>query len=290
MIGLNITDVMDPFWPKEMTHYRIWDAGAAWCQIHTGPRTYNWNQLDLIMAKAGDRHITYVVGGCPQWLAKYPNNPHPASWLGAGSNSMPYDVDVFNEFIWHLATRYKGRINAYEIWNEPQLPDFMFPYTDAECHTLARMTKRAYSTIKTIDPEAAVLAASVLPRATSGGMVKARKFLTALKEKGWPVDIMTCHIYPEVGTGAKRWKNMLQDVSSTMDVMGAPNRLWITETAYGLLGPIIPDDKAKQLVEDTYEATNRFIFWYAWNRPDLGGMQVGSNTAAWDQIKVEGAK
>ena len=37
--------------------------------------------------------ILYAVGACPLWLAKYPDNPNYAPWLGPGSNSMPTDVD-----------------------------------------------------------------------------------------------------------------------------------------------------------------------------------------------------
>jgi len=81
---------------------------------------------------------------------------------------MPYDVDEFNKFCWNLATRYKGRILYYEIWNEPQLSEFLYPYTSEELNCLATMTSRAYSTIKSIDSSTMVLAASVLPRSSSG--------------------------------------------------------------------------------------------------------------------------
>ena len=293
MIGMHITDPAG--WdniPAEVTHLRIWDVGAHWGAIHTAPRTYNWTLLDELVEKAGNRHVTYVIAGCPRWLAKYPDQEHFAPWVGPGSNSMPRSVEDFNEFCWNLATRYKGRIHAYEVWNEPQLVDFLFPYTDKECNTLATMTKRAYSTIKACDPAALVLAASVLPRESSGGMKRARRYLAAMQRKNWNVDAFTCHLYPEIGTGSKRWKTMLQDVVSTLASMGTPTKkLWITETAYGLLGHDIPDEKARQLVQDTYEWDgNRFVYWYAANRPDLGGMQVtfSPESAAWAAIKQFG--
>ena len=291
MIGMHMTDRGD--WgsiPAEVTHLRIWDVGAHWGAIHTAPRTFDWTLLDELVDKAGDRHVTYVIAGCPRWLAKHPDQEHFAPWLGPGSNSMPWSVDEFNDFCWQLATRYKGRINAYEVWNEPQLVDFLFPYTTAECNTLAQMTKRAYSTIKACDPAALVLAASVLPRDSSGGMKRATKYLLALRRKGWNVDAFTCHIYPEIGTGSKRWKAMLDDVVEGLRSLDPPTKkLWITETAYGLLGYDIPDAKARQLVRDTYDWDGgRFTFWYAWDRPDLGGMRVGPGTAAWAAIKEFG--
>lgn len=288
MIGLGFTNVNDfASLPTEVTHVRLWDVGVAWKDIHTGPDTYNWSLLDHLVDKAAGRHITYVIAACPRWLAKYPDQGHYAPWLGPGSNSMPYSVDEFNKFVWNLATRYKGRIKAYEVWNEPQLADFMYPYNDAECNTLASMTKRAYSTIKSCDPAALVLAASVLPRESSGGMNRARRYLAAMQRKDWNVDAFTCHIYPEVGYGAARWGNMLQDVVSTLKTMGTPtSKLWITETTFDLLGPVLSDADARTKVNGLYSRdSNKFVFWYAWNRPDLGGLQVGPGTAAWDEIK-----
>ena len=287
MIGMGFTNLDHP-WPTEVTHIRIWDIGCTWRDIHTAPDTYNWDRLDAVVAKAAGRHLTYVIAATPKWLAKHPDQPHFAPWLGAGSNSMPHSVDEFNKFVWQLATRYKGRIKAYEVWNEPQLADFMFPYNDAECNTLATMQQRAYHTIKSIDPAAVVLSASVLPRTSSGGMNKARRYLTALKRKGWNCDAFACHLYPEVGSGAARWKAMLGEVVTTLKALDAPNtKVWITETSFDLLGPQCEAAAAKQLIQGAYRnAGGRFIYWYAWQRPDLGGTYIGPDSPAWEAIKA----
>jgi hypothetical protein len=290
MIGMHVTTAAG--WdalPAEVTHLRLWDVGVTWRDIHVGPDSYNWTRLDSLVDKAGGRHLTYVIAATPAWLAKYPENPHAAPWLGKGSNSMPWSVEEFNKFVWNLATRYKGRIRAYEVWNEPQLADFLYPYTDAECNTLATMTKRAYRTIKECDPDALVLAASVLPRDSSGGMKRAGRYLSALARKDWPVDAFTCHIYPEPGTWGPRWRTMLDDVIAGLKARSAPtSRIWITETAFGLLAPAITDaeaiDKAVRAVYDA--AGKRFVHWYAWDRPDLGGPLIAGHTAAWSSIKT----
>jgi hypothetical protein len=221
-------------------------------------------------------------------LAKNPDQPHYAPWLGPGSNSMPWSMDEANKFAWNLATRYKGRIKAYEVWNEPQLADFLYPYDDTECNALATMTKRFFKTIKSCDPAALVLGASVLPRESSGGMKRARRYLAAMQRKDWNVDAFTCHIYPEVGFWHKRWSSMLQDVVSTLKSMGTPtSKLWVTETAFNLLGPV-DDDPAhiNEVISGMYSADGgRFVFWYAWDRPDLGGILVKDGTHGWAAIK-----
>jgi hypothetical protein len=294
MIGMALTRATDfDAIPPEVTHLRLWDVGVTWKDIHTAPDTYDWTLLDTLVAKAGNRHLTYVIAATPRWLAKYPDQGHYAPWLGPGSNSMPYSIDEFNKFVWQLATRYRGRIRAYEIWNEPQLADFLYPYNDAECNALATMTKRAFKTIKAQDPNALVLAASVLPRESSGGMNRARRYLAAMQRANWNVDAFTCHIYPEVGFWAPRWKNMLQDVVSTLKSMGTPtSKLWITETLYGLLGPELTDAAALDTaVKALYEGDGgRFVFWYAWDRPDLGGSMIANGKPTWDAIKAHHTK
>ena len=70
------------------------------------------------------------------------------------------------------------------------------------------------------------------------------------------------------------------------------NKIRVTETLYGLLGPAIPDDKIHQLVRDTYEHHPKtWIYWYAFDRVDLQGngegtgMQIDHGRTAWNAIK-----
>lgn len=288
MIGLNFTN-LDDNWPIQTTHGRIWDIGCTWKDIHVAPETYVWDRLDAVVSRMESlgMNITYVVAATPRWLAKYPNNPHYAPWLGEGSNSMPWSVDEFNKFIWNLSLRYKGRIHNYEIWNEPQLADFLFPYTSAEVNTLAAMTKRAYRTIKNNDPNAKVLSASVLPRPSSGGMKRAALYLNAMREKDYPVDIWNCHIYPDgsvrqASLWCEYYDSVAKDIRSRRT---GTNKIWVTETGLGLLQKSIPSDKCFLYTEKIYEHMNSFVFWYAWNRPDLGGAYIGENSPQWEAIK-----
>ena len=100
----------------------------------------------------------------------------------------------FNKFIWNLATRYNNVINYFEIWNEPQNAQFLYPYNSTELSTLATMTSRAYSTIKSINAGAYVLSGSLLPRASSGGMTRAQQYLDAIQSNGWNVDAFSVHV------------------------------------------------------------------------------------------------
>lgn len=284
-------------WEGGVTNARIWDIGATWKDIHLGVDIYNWDSLDAVVnqMQAYGMTITYTIAACPQWLAKYPDQPYYAAWLGPGSNSMPYDMNEANKFFWNLSTRYAGRIHAYEIWNEPQLSDFLYPYDSTELNALATMTGRAYSTIKTCDPNARIVAAAALPRASSGGMGKAEKYFTAMASHGWNVDVMNCHIYPNIGEQPSDWGSMLSDCRTSMQAMGAPTKeVWVTETNYDIIGDTIPEASASSYVDGTYsEAAAQGVtevYWYGWDTTaTLGGLDIRSGTAAWASIKAHGA-
>jgi len=280
-------------WDAGVTNGRIWDMGAAWNSIHLGVDVYNWDTLDAIVGQMESMgmSITYVISATPLWLAKYPDNPHWAPWLGPGSNSMPKSMDEANKFFWNIATRYAGRIHAYEIWNEPQLADFLYPYDAVELGDLATLTKRAHSTIKACDGAARIVAASLLPRASSGGMNKAAKYLDAIKANGWNVDLFNCHIYPNIGEGPDVWGSMLNDCRSTIASYGAPSgEVWVTETNFDLLSPVpISEEAAPGYIDGTYAQARAQgvteVFWYGWDTTaSLGGLNIKTGSAAWAAI------
>lgn len=292
MSGMHFTN--DDNWPTSgVSDVRIWDMYVTWNTIHLDVDKYDFSGLDAVVSRiesTGARMI-YVIGATPQWLAKYPDQPYYAEWLGPGSNSMPWSIDEFNKFIWNVATRYKGRIMAYEVWNEPQLAEFLYPYNSVELDDLAQMTQRAYSTIKSCDPSALVLGASVLPRESSGGMSKASKYLDSMSSHGWNIDAFTTHIYTENGVGADGWNSMLLDAQSSIAAYGPPtSALYVTETTYNLLGDVIPESEAGTLVNSTYAyaaaAGVENIYWYRWDDPSLGGLQINAQSEAWYAIEA----
>lgn len=283
MLGLHLT--ADSDWehiPAEVSHIRLWDCGVHWGAIHLGPGRYDWDKLDRLVNLANGRHLTYVLAGTPRWLALNPGQAGYAPWLGEGSNSQPADLAHWREFVHAVAARYKGRIHAYEVWNEPALREFWWPYNRSTLSTLAVMTTAAKDQIRRVDPVVPVLAASILPRPSSGGMKRSRLYLEALKSRHWPVDGMTVHIYPEPGKGWLRWHWMLMQTKATLRRMGAPRRLWVTESMFNLLGP---EDQRIPAWMRRVQKSKANVWWYAYNRPDLKGNLIKEHTPVWDALK-----
>lgn len=288
MIGMHFNNIPDAL-PKT-DWVRLWDCGVNWRDIHKGPDSYDWSRLDYLVNLYSDRKILYVFASTPQWLALNPNQGHFAPWLGPGSNSLPKDIEEWNKFVWNIATRYKGKIHAYQVWNEPQLVDFLYPWNISSLNRLGTMTVRANRTIKSIDKSVKIISAAILPRPSSGGVKRGSRYLNVLRKNRWPVDAIACHIYPEINTRANRWSVLLEETRSAVRKMGGPKETWVTETNYNLIGPVISENLAGGLIRQTYsKAGDVPIFWYGWDSTSwLGGLNINHDTEAWKSIRISG--
>ena len=270
--GLHILDYTAP-WPVVRPRaVRLWDCGVTWRHLHLAPDVIDWAPLDRVVDVAranGATDLLYVIAATPQWAARDPHAAHAAPWLGAGSNSPPASPGPFTSFVAALASRYAGRIGTYQVWNEPQLQDFWA----GDMTTLADLTKRAARIIRDRDPRARIASAPVLPRPSSGGMKRGSKYLTALGKAGWPIDIHTAHLYPEIGTGAQRWRWMLDEWAGGLRSVKAPHLpRWVTETNMNLLGGPLPDPTQLLAVTRIGRIADARgiarVYWYAWQHAD----------------------
>ena len=126
----------------------------AWREIEgAGPGIYDWSYSDRLMDQVDAHELNIIarVGVQPEWAGgNYPD-------IGP-----PDDYQDFMNFLGALVGRYAGRVDAYQIWNEPNLarewggrPPNPGEYTE--------MLKMAYRTVKAIDPRATVISGGLAP-------------------------------------------------------------------------------------------------------------------------------
>ncbi len=99
-------------------------------------------------------------------------------------NGPPHDPQDFGDFCHALAARYRGRVKAYQVWNEPNLarewggkPPDPVGYTE--------LLQACYIGIKTADPQALVISAGLSP--TGNGPPHAmpeKEYLIGMYEAG----------------------------------------------------------------------------------------------------------
>jgi len=120
-----------------------------------GKGEFEWNEPDRIVdaiLRAGLRIIARVDNQ-PKWASS------SIQWPGSGPPDNPKD---WSDFLTALATRYRGRITAYEIWNEPNL-DREWGGKKPDPQAYAAMLKSSYQAIKSADPQALVVSAGMSP-------------------------------------------------------------------------------------------------------------------------------
>jgi hypothetical protein len=131
----------------------------AWRDIEGAKKgAFDWSHSDLAVYTLNAKKIDILarMDNAPDWAA--PGCSIPAKkQMGPARNQQDW-IDFLKAFV----TRYKGRVRAYEIWNEPNLAREWCgkPPNPVE---YAALLKVSYSTIKAIDPNAAIITAGLTP-------------------------------------------------------------------------------------------------------------------------------
>src|SRR5512146_1799343 len=122
--GLDIHDPMN-HWPSQPFGFiRLWDANVEWAHIAPSRGVFDFSRLDQYVSQAEKHHveIIYVMGNTPWWAATNPNSKSNENIPGA--NSSPTNLQDWQDYVRAVVTRYQGRIQAYEIWNEANLAGY----------------------------------------------------------------------------------------------------------------------------------------------------------------------
>lgn len=254
-------------WPSmPVPEWRLWDAGVNWPNLEPNEGQWQFERLDryVLLAQQHGTSILLPLGGSPSWASARPQLASPYS---PGFTAEPANLDDWRTYVRTVVTRYKGRIPAYEIWNEPNLRDFWSGTTDQ----MLTLTKEASQIIRSVDPHAIV----VSPSATAEyGIPWLAEFLK--RGAGRYVDVIGYHFYLDPPTRpAEDILPFIQRVRQTMSENNLANMpLWNTES--GAIGPphFDSDEAAAGFLARVYilawaAGVQRF-YWYAWDNRLMG--------------------
>ncbi|MFZ0746624.1 MAG: hypothetical protein WAM85_19610 [Terracidiphilus sp.] len=230
--------------------------GSAWKWLEPQQDQWNWGSLDA-WVKAANRQgydIIYTFVRTPAWAAPAQNLP-PSDLNSRAPCSPPAQGSgdcMFKGFVYTLASRYKGKIKYYQLWNEPNSNGFW----NGSIADLVHMTQDAYTIIHEVDPDAQVLT----PAPGSGGYptMHDRWMAEYLRAGGaqW-ADIGAWHGYLQATTFAAPWPEQAnsstpgctvgtwrcpgsvldtyKQMRAVMDANGmAGKQLWDTEGGWGV--------------------------------------------------------
>lgn len=260
---------------------RLWDTRTTWSNLEPHRGEFDFTVLDAHVRKAqanGVDHVTLVLAGTPRWAATKVEESD-APWIGPGSASMPEHVGDWVEFVSTVVRRYAGRIDAYEIGNEPNLRMF-WTGTAGE---YAKLVRRAARAVRAVDPSATVVVNGGLVRRASD-VPKLRRWLRGAVANA-NVDAVSIHLYPRSSDLAAATP-LLEDAVSVIAAQGLGDLpRWLTEVNV-VNGTNLPPDAQAKAVIDISEAASAAGFartyWYSWTserHTDLIPLDTGTPAA-----------
>ncbi|MFZ4780147.1 MAG: hypothetical protein ACOYM3_32730, partial [Terrimicrobiaceae bacterium] len=281
------------FHSKENAPYflRVAQAGVAWWRlwihwddIETTKSEYNWKALDAVVAEAEKNGLNLYVNimGGERAFQKTPAAPGD-DWAVdlVPGGSAPLNREAWKRFLSALGTRYKGRIPAYQIWNEPDSKGYFYPFDPKAYFSVL---KESAEVLRAADPQAKIglggFAAGLSPKTTF-----------TKKESAWPAgafyalspqpyyDIVDCHFY-SIGEPGQSWDRVREDVKAGhgfLKSVGEDKKpLWNSETSmysgpvgqsggWGNVPYISESDQANELIKLHVQSLSVGVertFWY----------------------------
>ncbi len=121
-----------------------------WDRHEPSEGRYRLGELDEVVDSLKQeqlKSVFYLVGSAPHATSAPSGSPTPDQYP-------PKQAQVFAERMAMLARRYPS-IDAWQVWNEPNLPSFWRPHEDAEAY--GRLLQQSTQALRQVDPNKPVV-------------------------------------------------------------------------------------------------------------------------------------
>jgi hypothetical protein len=191
----------------------------GWDSIEPKKGQFDWSFWDEFVQMAtgefGIRLIPYICY-TPKWAASVADED---SW-----RQPPRDPTDFGNFMQQIVTRYKGRINSWELWNEPDNPHYWL----GSLEEFTALVSAGAAGVQKADPSAKIVL---------GGMAWNLQFLEGVitnRPLAGQIDIINLHNYYETWSTdpierLPEYTGFARDILTAKDLR-LP--LWLAELGY----------------------------------------------------------
>ena len=227
---------------------------------------------------------------------------------GVDSSRPPLeDLAAWEKIVDCVSKRYKGKVAAYEIWNEPTVPTFYRGYQDGTAQHYYDMLKSAYTIIKRNDPVAQVVGMGGVDAFVGGQDAQARlardkQFASDVARMGGAqyADVISTHAYSWDSCNNSVWDTYRTSVAYYQKLWGKD--VWVTETGQRSAQTTDPTCTQSQYIDRGYstliDSGVKRIFWFALydaadgtfgvaGKPSSAHLQEFASTPKLGQLRVE---
>jgi hypothetical protein len=265
-----------------------WEQIEPLAKGETTDPTYGgstWTKFDDIVdrASATGMHLVLRLDTSPRWALP----PDATDGL-----SPPINDDDYFDFVTQVATRYRGKVAAYQVWNEPNLTS-EWGHQPPDASAYARLLQGASSRIRAADPDALVVMAALSPTLTENSdAMNELVYLQQLYDAGarGAFDVLAVQAYglrggpddPRVGSEDVTFSRptLIREVMERNGDSAVP--VWATEMGWNVnppsfavqqFGRVTPDLQARYTVRAFERAGEQWpwlkvgFVWF-WKRAD----------------------
>jgi hypothetical protein len=233
------------------------ELGAVWIR-----RTFDWEDIEPAPGQWNfEEWDAYVDGAGAAGKKILATLAYDVGWIYGEAEPrrhiIPEKIPHFLQYVETVVRRYRGRIGAYEIWNEPNNPFYFWEGSDEDFFALSAA---AAAKIKEIDPAAKVAAGScwLVPKKFIRGMFEAGAMENA--------DILSFHPYGASPRAVLRMYDRLARIAAEYRFAG---EIWVTEVGFPTRGVYwggINEDNYPEYIVKTLAGLAargvRVTFWY----------------------------
>ncbi len=217
---------------------------VRWCDVQPDKtKPPDWTELDRMAsdAAAGGMDVLFSVVCAPSWAAvangEFPQNPADAA-----------------AFFSAMASKFKGRVEAYEVWNEENFAREVGP-GNINAGSFVELLRAVYPAIKAADPSAIVVSGAPTPTgvndpniamddltylsnmyAYQNGVVKQFFDVLGAHPQGYgnpPEQTVANHTQPNFSNHPSFFFRRAEDYHGLMAQVGDGSKpIWATETGY----------------------------------------------------------
>ncbi len=135
----------------------------AWKDVESGgPGDYSWGMWDEIINAYSANGIKILLS-----IPKAPDWARPAD-DDKSVEGPPQDLGLYAQFVAIVADRYRGRVQAIEVWNEQNLWYEAGGMGRINAANYVQLLQMSYQTIKAVNPEMIVVSGALTPAGNVG--------------------------------------------------------------------------------------------------------------------------